>query len=667
MKKNTYIDSLIKELNTHLWQAYENERENYHSITAKLINTGQAVNYKSVYLKDFFEFYIQELEFTPGQFISALQNENKLIEVLFSNYTSFIEDRNEFHNVFMPTIKKDIRLFTKCLKYCLDTHHSFYQNELDEELSAQIERNTNDFKKLLEIGQEENLFHNIPVNVLYTKNSQYTRLMQEKNILTKEGFSEKKLIELFNDFKQDTKRQSTTKIFEYCMFYIKDIVEKFGSSEAFNSWASIHINNQLNKDGKETIVMQDVQFFDLITQKFNQESQPYQDKLIEQWTDNFSFREKLSLTNSNKFNFLKNHPHKIVDYLDKLTDSEKLSLINKGINDCNFESSNNDFRGFILRMPLHLAPPLHQSEIIEKIIDFRKLIHNSEDVMTDNAFFSSALNFLVNKSLKSIREFSDEENTQAKIKILNVYAQNSDIIVGLIHNSENAIDSNVKSLETNLNELRLYKRELNLSPQFFDDLNSTANNKLETYYLKQSDNSEYYYMTNLVLGLRNCALVASALGNYSILDKINILDIKINKQIRDPQTKKNKTLYDYPAIFDILERNEDKGLIDWVLQEKHLPLLKETVTYKNKNIVEYFSIYEKIHHYGKFPIVEKLFEAMLDNRDMFKELVLSSKKTMKVVKELQSDFVQKSLEVGTLESVLKAKTEEPVKKVSRKI
>jgi hypothetical protein len=672
MKTSAYIDYLVSEMGSHLWRMTDKERENYHSVANNLNNPWQGVNYKSRYLRDFFNYYLKEMEFTPQQFVSALGDDRRLIDDLYSGYTAYIADRNELQEIFEPVIRKDVKMFNAALGQCLDTHHNLYQNEHpdNQEKAAQIERNTATFKRLLEIGGQEEIFRKLPKDAFFTKNSLYKDLMQQKGLLENESFDEKKLIQLFDEVAQNRRNSNFDKVAEYCLFYIKDVVEKFDSPGTFNAWAATHINNKLDKDGKTVKLMGASDFFQLITKDVNHESRPYQDKFIAQWLDNMTFRQKISTGFSSNLQFFKQHPHQITKYLDKLTDLEKVELIDKGIRDCDFGGRwTHGFVEFITKLPMESAPPLQQAEIIERMIDFRKVSRNSDDVMADNAFFSAALNYLVDKSFKSIKNslVSDEEKALAKQNVLSVYAKNSDIIVSLIHDAKNAVSKNFENLDNNLKELRLHKRELNLTSEFFDDLESIASSKLELYFSKKADNNQYNYMSNLLEGIRDSVSVASALGIYPVLDKLDLLNIKINKEEKIYGSKRTKHFDEYPAIFDIIENNADKGVLGWILQEKHIPALKETAIYKGRNVVEFFSIYEDTNRPGKQPIIEKLFEVMMEDKAVFKELVLSKKKTMKAVKELKSEFIQTSLEVATLDNILKSKDEEPVKRISRKI
>lgn len=483
-----------------------------------------------------------------------------------------------------------------------------------------------------------------------------------------EAFDEQKLISLFDEAGKNPRNNSLNKIVDYCIFYIKDIVEKFDSPETFNTWAQAHVNNKKDKDGNNIEWITDKDFFNLINKEVNDESKPYQSNLIDQWMDNLKFRQTILSGYAYDFAYLKVHPHKLIDFLNRLSSSEINTLVRKGIKNLNFESSHYDFSGFINKIPMESAPISQQSAIIETIIDFRKSLQNSDDVMAEQVFFSAALNYLVGKSLKSIKASSnkDEEKAQAKLNVLKTYVKNEEIIVGMIHHAQNAINKNIHNLASNLKEVRLQKRELNLSDEFFTNLDSLASSKLEMYFSYQLHNNGYNHNANVASAIENSVSVVSSFGIYPVLDKLNILEMKITKEVKTSRGKRAKYLYDYPAIFEMIENTKDKGIVSWILQEKHLPALKDTVVYKNKNIVEHFSCF--INDYGSSkPIIETIFEVMMENKKVFNELVLSKKKTMKTVKELKSDFIQTSLDVATLDNVLKNKDEEPAKKVSRKI
>lgn len=672
MKQSTYIDYLISELGNHLWRATDNERNSYHSFANNPSNQGKTINYRSKNVKDLFDLYLNELEFTPAEFLNSLKDNKRFTEFLYSSYYSYISDRIEIQKIFEPVIRKDLNLFNVALKQCLDTHHTIYdqaeQQPDNKDILAQLERNTEIFKNLLNIGEDEHLFKKLPKDSFYTKNSEYKKIMQAKGLFDNEKFEENKLINLFQEYVNNPRNKSPMdKAAEYCLFYIKDIVEKFDSPATFTAWAKEHI---ITKDKQTELknLIYDKKFFSLITDDVNAESQVYQDKFIDQWMSNAEFRPLFFEKYSSDISFLKIHPHKIIDFLELLTSKEIIGLINKGIGDLDFEKSYHDFRDFLTKIPLEQASPKDHADIITHLIEFRKEIVHSDDVMKDNAFFSAALNHLVAKSLKIIKssQITDEDKLEFKLKVLKVYLNNDDILVSLIHNSPNAINKNIQNLDTNLKEVRFNNKELNLAPNFFDNLESIASSKLEIYFLKQNDKNSYNYMNNLITGLHNVASTVSALGIYPVLDKLNLLDLKINKEIKNYETKRTKHIEDYPALFEILERHNDKGIISWVLQEKHIPMLTEKITYKNKNIVEFFSSFQNDKKGSKPPIIESIFEELMNNKSVLKELVLSKKKTLKTVKEIESDFIQKSLTVASLDNSLKNK-EEPVVKVSRKI
>jgi len=673
MKKNAYVNYLVSELSSHLYRMADKERQSYYDVMHSMTAPGLLVNYKSTHIKDFFDFYIKELEFTPQDFVNSLNDDKRLMEVLYSQYYSFLSDRAEIQEIFESVIRQNPKLFLLALNQCLDTHHNTYEhaekNPDNKETLAQIERGTNEFKNLLEIGEYENMFRKIPRDALYTKNSLYKNLIQEKGLLEDEAFDENKLINLFDEVSMQHRNRNFEKVSEYCMFYIKDIVEKFDSPSTFNAWAATHINNKVNADGKTIELMGDKEFFSLITREVNGESKDYQSQFIDRWIENPILRNGLTTGYSSDLSFLKAHPHKITTFLSKLSDEDKLSLLERGRNEFDFNRGHYGFVEFINKIPLENASPIYHAEIIEKLVDFRKSRQNSDDVMTDNAFFSVVVNHLVAKSLKIISSSSlpDEEKSKAKMDVLNVYVNNSDIMISLIHNATNSISKNIHNLENNLKELRLNKKDMNLSSNFFDDLESLATMKLEYYFDKQRDPNSHNRMKNLIEGISNSIKVVSALGIYSALDNLDLVGIKIDKEITvsgSKGTRRTKTLYDYPAIFEIVENTGDRGILSWAFQENHIVKLKEEALYKNKNIVEYFAAMAEDYR-GSKPTIEKMFEIMMENKPVFKELVLSKKKTMKAVQELNNEFINLSLTVADLDNSLFKN--EPVKKTSNKL
>jgi hypothetical protein len=670
MKTNTFIDSIIKEMSTQLWRVTDKERESYYNQIGNLNPQKQASNYQSVYARDFFNFYLKDLEFTPSQFISTLNNDKSLIEFLYGYYTSYIANRREFQDIFEDTIRQNPKLFTLAIEKCLDDHQNPYatieKDPGNKEIAAQIERNTEDFKRLLLLGEIDHQFRKIPKESLYTKNTHYKNLMQEKGLLDNEVFDEKKLIELFNESVKYSRNINFDRVTEYCIFHMKDVVEKFDTPGAFNVWAATHVNKK-NSDGKELHYIDDTRFFSLITSSANKEIKVYQDKFIEQWTDSMPFRQSISTGYSSDFTFLQYHPHKIESFLSKFTNQEKVGLMQKGMRDLNFTKSYNDFKSFIIEMPLDHVSPIYHATVIDKIIDFRKSISNSNDMMADNAFFSAALNYLVAKSLKSISNYnlSDDDKTQVKQDILSVYAKNNDIIVSFIYNNDDAINQNIQNLENNFKELRLHAKELNLSSNFFEEIESRASNKLELFYLKLTDKSNY--QPKVEEGIKASIKVVSALGIYSALDKLNLIDVKFSKSVTSYKNKRMSTKYldSYPAVFEIIENTKDKGILSWIFQEKHISALKEEILYKNKNVIEYFSAADDATR-GSESNIERIFEVIMENKTVFKELVLSKKKIMKAVQGLESNFIQTSLDFVNLDNSL-ARNEEPVKRVSNKL
>jgi hypothetical protein len=670
MKQNTYINYLVKELNSHLNRAADFERESYQKQAQNIDPAKQEVNYKSVYLRDLFDFYLKDLEFTPQQFINAVNYDRTVIENLYSFYTSYISDRRDLQDIFADTIASNPNLFLLALKQCLDNHQYPYETAIkhpdNKEVAAQIQRNTEDFQKLLQIGEVHNLFRKLPKDAFYTKNTLYKNIMQEKGLLENEAFDEKKLITLIEAGTSGRRHRELDKVAEYCIFYIKDMVEKFDSPGTFNAWAASHVNNKQDSEGRILEVVSDMDFFNWITKEVNTEIKVYQDKFIDQWTDSLTFRERLSRGYSSDLAFLKSHPHKIVDFLSKFTSAEKNGLMEKGLRELDFSKSYHDFRSFLTNIPLENSSPIYHAKIIETVIDFKKAKIHSDDVMADNAFFSAALNYLVAESLKVIPRFSlsDEEKAQAKIDVLSVYAKNQDIIASLIYDLPNAITANIYNLESNWKELRLHSRELNLTSDFFSELESRAGFKLEQYCLKKLDPSRYNVMKNTVECVQNSMYVVSALGLYSTLDKLNIVNLKLDKEVK-VSSKKTKYLDGYPAVFEIIDTTTDKGILSWIFQEKHIPLLKEQALYKNRNVIEYFSMLETDNKVQE-SVVEKIFEVIMENKPVFKELILSKKKFMKAVQGLNNEYIQTSLDFVALDNSLK-KNEEPVKRASNKL
>jgi hypothetical protein len=671
MKQSTYIDYLKKELHSHFHRACEQDRDNYRNQTNLVNPQTHAVNYKSVYIRDLLDFYLKDLGFTPKEFVDSLDNGRSLIDSLYSYYSSFLSDRRDFQNIFEETIRNDPKLFLLAFKECLNSHHAPYETVLkhndNKEIIEQIKRDTEDFKKLLLLGEVHNIFPKLPKDAFYTKNTLYKNLMQEKGLLEDEAFDEKKLISLFEEASVNRRHMNFDKVINYCIFHIKDIVEKFDSPGSFNAWAATYVNNKKTSEGTTIEIVNDKQFFIWITREVNSEIKDYQSKFIDQWTNSLSFRDKLSRGYSSDLSFLSYQPHKIISFLSKFTREEKNQLMIDGMRDLDFSKSYRDFKNFITSIPLGKASPFDHAKIIEQLIDFRKDKINSDDVIADNAFFSAALNHLVTKSIKIIAQssLSDEEKAQVKKDVLSIYANNSEIIAGLISDLQNSIICNIKNLESNWKELRLHAKELNLSSEFFKNLESVAGQKLEIYCAHQLDKTRYSVMQNTIEGITNSIVVVSALGLYSTLDNLKIIDLKIDKEIKSSYGKRSKHLDGYPSVFEIVQSTEDKGILSWVFQEKHIPLLKEQALYKNRNIVEYFSILETESKTSD-SVVERIFEVIMENKSVFKELVLSKKKIMKAIKGIENDYIQTSLNFVSLDNSL-ATNAEPVKRISNKL
>lgn len=671
MKQSTYINFLIKELNSHFNRASDAERESYHKQAQNIDPQKQEVNYQSVYMKDIYNFYLNDLEFTPLEFINAINYDRAVIENLYSYYTSYISDRRELQNIFEDTIANNPKLFLLAFKQCLDNHQIPYEAAIkypdNKEIAAQIQRNTEDFQKLLQIGEVHNLFRKLPQDAFYTKNTLYKNIMQERGLLENETFDEKKLISLIEAGSSNRRNREFGKAAEYCIFHIKDVVEKFDSPGTFNAWAASYINNKKDSEGNILEVVHNKEFFKWITEEVNAEIQPYQNKFIDQWTDSLTFREGISRGYSSDLSFLTSHPHMTSVFLSKFTKEEKNGLMDKGLRDLDLSKSYSDFTGFITSLPIEKSSPIYHAQIIENLVNFRKARSNSDDVMADNAFFSVALNHLVAESLKAIprSSLSDEEKAEAKIEVLSVYAKNQDIISGLIYDLPGSITKNIHNLESNWKELRLHTKELTLQSNFFSDLVSIAGFKLEQYCLKQLDKNRYNVRKDTAEGIRNSMHVVSALGLYSTLDKLNIIDLKIDKEISGSSRKHTKYLDGYPAVFEMINTTTDKGVLSWIFQEKHIPLLKEQALYKNRNVIEHFSMLETDTR-GRESVVEKLFEVIMENKVVFKELILSKKKIMKAVQGLNNDYIQTSLDFAALDNSLK-KNAEPVKRVSNKL
>lgn len=664
MKKSSYIDYLKTELGSHFWRATNRERNNYHSWVNNSSNPQAAINYQSTEIKDLIEFYLKELEFTPKEFVQAL-NDKRLIEYLYSSHYSYVSDRRTLQNIFEPLVRKDISFFSSALEECLSSHHQLYENMqfsgASERTKAEIDRNTEDFKNLLNIGLEENFFHKLPKELFVTKNSIYKRIMDEMKVVEQQPFEEQKLIDFIkNNAKSNNRNKSNLE--EYCLFYIKDIVERFPTPGDFDAWAATHINNQYDKEGKPVEIINKISFFSTLTNDSNDESKLYQDALIDKWTDNMPFREALFSRYTGNFNFLKKHPHHIPAFLNKLNDAEILKLWGSGLNDLDFDRSYFDFKGVISKFPLENAPLALHGTIIEKLIDFRKSIHHSDDVMKDNASFSGIMHHLVDKSLKSLKNsnLDDETKKSIKIDLLNVMVKNNDILISVIHPIKDGINKNYHKIENNIKELRSYKKELGLSNQFFEDLDNLASHKIEMYFNSKKSEQTYYSSRNVNEAIVNTVNIISALQKYDVLDKLGLFDLKFDKG--KPTGKKGRAAYlmDYPAIFEILEHTKDKSVINWIFQPQHIVDLKEKALYKNKNAIEYFSTFEKNS------IIEGIFEELVNNKTVFKELVLDKKKTLKSVKEIENDFIQKSLTVMNLDKALPEKSE-PLKPRTNKI
>ena len=104
---NNYKKYLLEESGNHLYKMKSKDTNSLWS--------NQSLTVNSVYISDFFEFYLKDLKITPKELMES-SDSSKFIEIFYNvNYQKF-EQRKEWIKIFENVIVNDSNFFNESLK-----------------------------------------------------------------------------------------------------------------------------------------------------------------------------------------------------------------------------------------------------------------------------------------------------------------------------------------------------------------------------------------------------------------------------------------------------------------------------------------------------------------------------------------------------------------------
>lgn len=143
-------------------------------------------------IDDFFDLYLNTLEYTPDQLISMFGKKDFISEILFTNTFAIIENRDSWVIPFYDMLGTDITFFKNCFSLCLNNHHYLYglvsedgNDDNPDFISFKetiIEKNKNLFLTLIDIGKNNNHFNSFAINELFTENTIYSQILKDHKI-----------------------------------------------------------------------------------------------------------------------------------------------------------------------------------------------------------------------------------------------------------------------------------------------------------------------------------------------------------------------------------------------------------------------------------------------------------------------------------------------------
>jgi hypothetical protein len=608
---NNYKTYLFKESGNHLYRMKDEDTRNMWN--------NQSLVISSTHIKDFFDFYLQDLKITPKELMEN-SDSSRFIEIFYNIHYQRFEQRKEWINTFEETIVNNPIFFKEALKTCLTSHSTLLNNSYPDDIKNHyLEENKQLFEQLVKKGKEAGSFNHISQADLSTSYSLYKTILEQEGVF-KSDFSFSKLIDSLKPV-PNNRRSDENKFFQT---YIVDVIE-FLKDKPEKMQEILKDNIILKNFVTEILTVNDPANFEL--------QSSFVSDLIKKEQQ---FRSIIN--EENKKPFYNNFRDLVPLYFNSLNHTEKQSLFNDhhyGFN--NSKISENYGAKATHWLGLFMADDKSSPadfDTFDLVLTKQKEIGKKIEIEDMNEFCSRAQVAFIAKhieydTLQVQRGVGTKENeiidylherlrdTSFTINPKNQYA--SDDIGNLEKVYKFIIEKDGESLS-------LIKDKINLNAERL---------------IKELFAGDTYNKTKYV------DLLAQTLNRFECPESLKVItekgyawDLEVNKKISGKKT----TYIPQPFVFTLIEATSPQTF-EWFLNSPQLEELAN-IKYKNKNIVEHLSTQPKFDNY---------LNILAENPLGFKKLVLENKKTLRKLSNSENENVKKTTVFIKMEDKLPAK------------
>ncbi len=660
MKANSYFNYLLDEIHSHFYRMKDKDGSGYHNSLQNL-NLGQIYKpYDFPHTTDFFNFYLNIMELTPKEIVQSFSNkrmEESLWELIYDGNYSFFSNRKELHEIFKEYISTNFSSYSRCLSLCLKNHLSNEQSsqktianfpQFETIYGNQKDMNAFLFNDLIKIGFSNGFIKQIDKEIFHTKNDSYKKIIEELGLLKNEQFSKEQFSKLIvESFKVRTnyynKEKLLDKLKDYQLHYVSDIFQLVKTYNDYQNFAQNNLSEPIREgeiEGPHYIVIKPLQFMQTFISEQNKTSRPLQSEFIKNWFGSIDVRKQIIEDKYNLEVNIKNFPEHLLTLLKETTEKEyKEIFANTNFSHLNF--TKNSYQGTHIHNIANMAttldiPPQDFKDIINVLI-------KTPEGDTPQIFKSALLNFLAFSFLNRLEKSKSnpEDITQNKLEILKIAYNNKDIIFKSIDkDNEEFLIGQIGYIKKVHDELHFNKKALNISSQELEKIDSNLESTIKNYLLDSLKNKDNYYYRHHSKNYVECfKVMVEELGSTKSLDKeffnLSFLKPKLNKKGLE-----NGQLYDFPVIFELVQKSTTPTILSFVFQKEHLPELLNTFHHK-KNLLEY-TLDTTPHQ------ILPILNVIKDDSELFKILILDNKKILRQIKTIENEEVQTLLQMMDL-------------------
>lgn len=595
---NNYKKYLLEESGNHLYRMKSKDTDSLWS--------NQSLTVNSVYISDFFEFYLKDLKITPKELMES-SDSSKFIEIFYNvNYQKF-EQRKEWIKNFENVIINDNNFFNESLKTCLSSHGDVLSNNYPESVKSHyLEENKQIFESLVRKGKDAGAFIHVKQEDLSTSYSLYKSILEKEGIF-KSQFSFSNLL--------DSLKKNNIKENRFFQTYILDIIEFLENRPEKMQ----EISN--NKDMLKNFVLQILTISDPSNYK-NQSN--FVSELVK---INTHVREVIN--EEQKKIFYTNFPQLVSIYFNSLSHDENQNLFN----DDNYRFNNSkltDNYGFKATNWLAvLVSDAKNNPADFSIFDLvlKKQIEVGTNIPFEkiNEFASRIQVAFLAKHIEHNEQKLQQGLAVKENEIINYLHEKMKDTAFIINPQNSYCSEDVANLQK---VYKFIKEKDGASLNFIKEkIDLNAQCLLKVIF---SDDSYYYDKTNYV------SLLAQTIKSFDCPEVLKTMttrsypwELEINKK---SSTKTGKAIFiPEPFAFTIIESTSPKTF-EWFLQSPQLEELAK-IKYKTKNIVEHLSKNSDFNEY---------LNILAENSQGFKKLVLENKKTLKKLSNSENENIKKT-------------------------